>query len=705
MKPVLPSSIGAKRPTEECRVAAPAGAKTGPRRAFQWDLARQVESLDWLMAQLPRYANWGYQELYLHLEDAVEYPSLPGVARRGAYSHRELGRLVAAAGRAGIGVVPIVNLLGHTQYLLKVPALRDLNELRAPGGAPLVHGQLCPLHPRTLEIAGKLLGDVAPFCTAGKVHVGLDESYHLGRHPLSRAEIAEVGLAGHFARYVQRLHGLAGGQGLRLGLWADMLALLPAAIPLLPRDVIAYDWYYYPFRRRPRLELRNFAEYDLAAPLRARGIEYWGCPMNGAFRHEPLPIAGERLANIADWWRRCRQTGAAGMLVTSWEPQRLAAELPLTIDAAAAGLWLDGEKAPDRLLAGGCRRVFGPRGAGAARALRAAAAHPFLGYARWQVNDRWDTVLAPERGFPGRDGRPARPGPLYPSPQPRRAGPRVPTLAAWRAEARACVRWAARRGLPPAIAASLRFRSYLAERDLFVRAAGQGIWQARAALAAGRPLRAAGLLAALDQNAASFASALKKGRRAAREMWRRTRDPRSQGPNELAVAADGGRLRAWRAWLKRGRARPARVATSSPMAGAWQLLFRVRNFAPAAQKVVVEQSADGKAWRELHGCFLIEFQARAAAPSARLVQIFSTPVAWPGPPAKLPQLRIAVRGFGQIRLDQVRLTDGVQSYSIRSGPRRRILGRPAPRSGYPDFAWSENRGVWQPTLRSDARSS
>ena len=33
--------------------------------AFQWDLGRQVERLDWLVAQLPRYADWGYRELYL----------------------------------------------------------------------------------------------------------------------------------------------------------------------------------------------------------------------------------------------------------------------------------------------------------------------------------------------------------------------------------------------------------------------------------------------------------------------------------------------------------------------------------------------------------------------------------------------------------------------------------------------------------------
>src|SRR5471032_597277 len=134
-----------------------------PRRAFQWDLARQSERLNWLLAQLPRYADWGYQELYLHLEDAVEYPSLPGVARRGAYSYLEMWQLVTAAGKAGIKVVPIVNLLGHTQYLLNDPALRELNEMRAPDGTPMTHGQVSHLHPRLLEIAAKLLRDVAPF--------------------------------------------------------------------------------------------------------------------------------------------------------------------------------------------------------------------------------------------------------------------------------------------------------------------------------------------------------------------------------------------------------------------------------------------------------------------------------------------------------------------------------------------------------------
>ncbi|HTU01960.1 MAG TPA: family 20 glycosylhydrolase, partial [Candidatus Sulfotelmatobacter sp.] len=509
--------------------------------AFQWDLARQVERLDWLLAQLPRYADWGYRELYLNLEDAVEFPSLPAVARKDAYSRRQFSRLVGQAARAGIGVVPIVNLLGHTEYLLKVPELRDLNELRAPDGSPLEHGQVCPLHPRILDVADALIRDVAPFCTAGKVHVGLDESFHLGRHPLSAAEIAEIGVAGHFGRYVQRLGAVAGAHRLRLGLWADMLALLPGAIAHLPPGTIAYDWYYYPFGKRPRIEIRNFAEYDLAPALKARGIEYWGCPMNGSFRHEPLPVFGERLANIRDWWRRCAAVGAGGFLVTSWEPNRLAIESTTVVDAAAASLWLrPGADEPTAMLADGLRRVFRQKQPRAlARRLLAADDHAFCGYARWQMNERWD-------GFAGREAI-----------EPYEAGRRFfRRLSALR--------------MPPALAASAAFGSYLAERDVFVRKAARDVLQLRRLLrrnpSAGKAVRR---IEAMSREADAFLRALARGRGAARAMWSRSRDRRAPGQNEAVLRGDAGRLAAWRSWLRQAARKPEVIRRATPLCGAW----------------------------------------------------------------------------------------------------------------------------------------
>ncbi len=630
-------------------------------RAFQWDLARQVERTDFLLAQLPRYAAWGYQELHLHLEDAVHYPSLPGIARADAYTHRELETLVTAAGRVGIKVVPIVNLLGHTQYLIKHPDLRDLNEVRAPDGSALERGQICPLHPRTLEIAEKLLRDLAPFCTAGRVHVGLDESFLLGRHPLSQAEIARIGLAGHFAAYVQRLHGLAANLGLRLGLWADLLALLPQAIPLLPRGLAAYDWYYHAFRRHPRMELYNFAEYDLVPALCAQDAGYWGCPMNGAFRHEPLPLFGDRLGNLRAWWDRCRRIGAEGFLVTSWEPGRLALEMTTVMDAAAACLWLDpGLTDHTAMLAKGFERVFGRTGAReAARAALRADEHPFAGYARWEINDRW-TGTVPAEG-----------------------------TAFWRREARFFNRMGKLR-LPEPFAASAAFRHYLAERDVFVRQAAQGVFRLRRLLS--KRASVTYYVTLLGEQAAAFGQMLRAGRKAARRMWVRTRNPQVRGPNELMLDADEARLREWQRWLSACRRKPALAFGATPVCGAWQLQLIVHNFAPALQKAVVEQQESDGRWSEISARFTIDFRTLAARPATRIKRSLAVPVTSPE-----TRLRIAVRGLGQVGISHANLTNGITTLD---GGRKMIrLGTPAPRQGFPEIDWTVNQGEFYPAFR------
>ncbi len=622
-------------------------------RAFQWDLARQVERLDFLIAQLPRYAAWGYQELYLHLEDAVHYPSLPGIGRDDAYSYEELGELVLKAAQAGIRVVPIVNLLGHTQYLIKHPELRELNELRDEHGDPLVSGQICPLHPRTLEVAEKLLRDMAPYCTAGKVHVGLDESFHLGKCPRCREEVARLGLAGHFAGHVNRLHELVAARGLQLGLWADMLYFVPAAIPLLPRGITAYDWYYYPFAKKPRVEFFNFAERDLQPALRRQGIKYYGCPMNGAFRYEPLPVYGDRFGNIRSWWERCQAVKANGLLITSWEAYRLALETTTVVDAGAANLWLE----PDHddataMLARGLERTFGSRPAGRqARALLAADEHAFAGYARWQINDRWDVFAGNE------------------------------SLKPYEAEVRFFERlqdspyqW------PEPFSASLAFRLYLARRDVFVRTAARAVFKCRKLLAKEDLAAARVVLKSLRVSAAEFAQALRGGRTAARAMWLRTRREDQESQNDILLARDAARLAELNHWLATAQRRPALATETTPVCGRWQLQFIVHNFAPAVAKVLVEQQELDGTWREIVSRHTIEFRAPAARPKAKVKREFTAPVDSPE-----TVLRITVRGVGQVAISQVQLANGVVVRSALGHRRKIVLGRAVVRTGWPDI--------------------
>jgi hypothetical protein len=113
----------------------------------------------------------------------------------------------------------------------------------------------------------------------------------------------------------------------------------------------------------------------------------------------------------------------------------------------------------------------------------------------------------------------------------------------------------------------------------------------------------------------------------------------------------------------------------------------VYNFAPALQKIVVEQQSSDGAWKELHSVFTIEFKAAAAQPRAKIVRDISVPV-----DAADARLRIAVRGLGQVAISGITLTDGVTARSPAGARKKIVLGQPAPRSGFPSIDWERNAG-------------
>jgi len=635
-------------------------------RGFQWDLARQIEKLDWLLIQLPKYARWGYQELHLHLEDAVDYPSLPGVARADAYSWAEFQQLVTAATSHGIKVVPIVNLLGHTQYLIKTEQYRDLNELRGPDGTALPDGQVCPSDPRTLEVARRLIADVAPYCTAGKIHVGLDESFHLGKHPDSQTEINKIGRASYFARYVTQLHDLAKSHNLRTAIWADMLVLLPEAIAQLPPGLIAYDWYYHAFARLPRFELHNFKTYNLAGRLQDQGIEYWGCPMNGAFRHEPMPVFGERIANAQSWWDRCQTTAAAGFLVTGWEPNRLALETTVVVDAAIAGLWLDpGPHDQVSLLRRGFERVYGQRfAAERARLMLAADERAFAGYARWEINHRWDTIH-------GRDG-----------------------TARYRSDERFFDR-STRRKLPAAFSASFSWRKYLAARDCFVRETHGEIQRARRLLQRHRAGDLGKWFKNMECRLSVFEESQRRATGAAEDMWNLSRKPDPQSPNSQQVIHDQAKTKQWRRWLEAASQDSQHLLSSSPFGGKWQFYCIVHTIRPALQKIVIQQQAEAGGWHDSHERYLIEFRTKAAKPRINIRHWLSFPLNSP-----CDRFRLVSRGIGELSLSDIHLSDGLQEIRPQIKPARKSkrisLGRKQPVVDFFQFDRAENQSVWQP---------
>jgi hypothetical protein len=119
---------------------------------------------------------------------------------------------------------------------------------------------------------------------------------------------------------------------------------------------------------------------------------------------------------------------------------------------------------------------------------------------------------------------------------------------------------------------------------------------------------------------------------------------------------------------------------ATPVCGIWQLQVMVHNFAPAVQKVIIEQEAADSRWNELWSGFCIEFRAHAARPFSKLVREFTVPVDSPD-----GKLRIRVGGVGQLAVSQACLRNGIQKRLLPEYYRNRILGRPVSKQGLPSL--------------------
>ncbi len=280
------------------------------RHGFQFDLGRQMERPERIAAHFRRLGEAGYRLALLNLEDALDFPSAPGIGRAHCWSMQDLALVADAAHDASLELVPIIPSLGHALYITGKPGYASYDELpESPVGSLRIDEEA------TYDLLGRLFDDWCAAVPDAHLHTGLDESPWLG------AARRRVGLPVNaprlFAEHCNRLAEMLRARSRRMVIWGDMLYYFPEAIGLLPKDIIVMDWYYYSFTDTPKVELFNFAPVDLTSALRSAGLEVWHTP--SVWPNAPIGDIRDRLANLRDYARYALQRQPTATLVnTDW---------------------------------------------------------------------------------------------------------------------------------------------------------------------------------------------------------------------------------------------------------------------------------------------------------------------------------------------------------------------------------------------------
>ena len=157
--------------------------------------------------------NMGYTGLMLYTEDTYEVENEPYFGyMRGGYTMAEMKDMDAYCQSIGIELIPCIQVLAHLGHL---PRWEDYAPHMDMADVLLVGDE------RVYTLIDNMLATVAKCFTTQKVHIGMDEAFHLG---LGRY-LQQHGYCNRFdilTEHLSRVKKLADKYGLQPMMWSDM---------------------------------------------------------------------------------------------------------------------------------------------------------------------------------------------------------------------------------------------------------------------------------------------------------------------------------------------------------------------------------------------------------------------------------------------------------------------------------------------------
>ncbi len=300
---------------------------------------------DYLERHLQALAEWGYNTILWEVENNVRWETCPECVSPEAFEKEEFAEILALAETLGLRNIPLLQTLGHCEYVLKHPEYRHLAEI------PDDIVQYCPTNEEVVPFLQRWIDEYLDLF--GKVdvfHLGADETWWLGRCPRCSRFAEEHGKAALYVQHVKRLIDYVSSKGVTPAIWADMLLTHPEAVEMLPKETILFDWRYDIHRRKDMVVVwgrKNYKTEDIpkdvlplfgrymfprgrgreekadpfytAAFLKDKGFRVVGCPSSSSAMDTVFaPATVEHVANTYYWAQASRDYDLEGCILTSW---------------------------------------------------------------------------------------------------------------------------------------------------------------------------------------------------------------------------------------------------------------------------------------------------------------------------------------------------------------------------------------------------
>lgn len=295
-----------------CHPVYPSMTPAVSRRGVHLDLKGLPPTFDRLMALIEVFGQMRFNVVVVEWEDMFPWSFDPSLRHPSHYSVAQVTRFAERCGELGIEVIPLVQCLGHLEFVLQHDAYRELAE--CPEGADTLH----PLRPGSADLVLCMVDDVLSLLPdVQHVHLGGDEAWSFGTHPDSQAYAEKFGQPSLYLQHVQPILDWLRLRGVRPLLWHDMMMDWPlASLRQIGRDADLVVWGY---RGTPATGTHHH-RVDVLKRMREAGVPMWGAAAykgaDGPFRD--LPDQPARLLNHVGWLEVAAPFELKGLITTGW---------------------------------------------------------------------------------------------------------------------------------------------------------------------------------------------------------------------------------------------------------------------------------------------------------------------------------------------------------------------------------------------------
>lgn len=281
-------------------------------RIAQLDLARQMETIDFIKDYICIIADNGYNALHLYLEDRIRTASYPYPSPDESYSVEQIRELDGFAHAHGVELIPGIDTFAHMERFLRHPELADLAEEREGGltrfDLPVVQDHICITEPKTEQFLTAYLGETADLFKSEYFCVHMDEFFDFPLCSRCREAMPDRDAEErYFLNWIMTLRSVLAAHHKRMGLSSDMFEMYPRILRQLPPDIFMIDWQY---QEDVRFYLGHLLDMQYEDRLR----------INEECHLESIASSGDLSGTNAESYLRMEKDhDRLGFLLTVWE--------------------------------------------------------------------------------------------------------------------------------------------------------------------------------------------------------------------------------------------------------------------------------------------------------------------------------------------------------------------------------------------------